>query len=167
MSADVHMEKLEELLDRVKRNRLKLANERIVRPEPMATKELPIPSEPPPAIEEEIAPSPVAAAPIPEPVMPEPVMPEPVMPEPVIPEPVETEPVIPEPVMPEPVETEPVETEPVIPEPVMPEPVDEEIRTFESTPVASGPVAQMDGRPAREWTLKAVLNRAWNLGGRS
>ena len=132
MSADVHMEKLEELLDRVKRNRLKLANERIVRPEPMATKELPIPSEPPPAIEEEIAPSPVAAAPIPEPVIPEPVVPE-----------------------------------PVIPEPVIPEPVEEEVRTFETTPVASGPVAQMDGRPAREWTLKAVLNRAWNLGGRS
>ena len=137
MSADVHMEKLEELLDRVKRHRLKLANERIVRPEPMATKELPIPSEPPPAIEEEIAPSPVAAAPIPEPVIPEPVVPEPVIPE------------------------------PVIPEPVIPEPVEEEVRTFETTPVASGPVAQMDGRPAREWTLKAVLNRAWNLGGRS
>jgi len=127
MSADVHMEKLEELLDRVKRNRLKLANERILRPEPMATKELPTPSEPPPAFEEELAPPPVAAAPIPAPVI----------------------------------------TAPVIPEPVIPEPVDEEIRTFESTPVASGPVAQMDGRPAREWTLKAVLNRAWNLGGRS
>ncbi len=147
MSADVHMEKLEELLDRVKRNRLKLANERILRPEPTAAKELPIPSEPPPAFEEELAPPPVAVSP----------MPEPPMLEPVLPEPVETEPVMPEPVMPEPVMPEPVETEPV----------EEEIRTFESTPVASGPVAQMDGRPAREWTLKAVLNRAWNLGGRS
>ena len=152
MSADVHMEKLEELLDRVKRNRLKLANERVVRPEPVAAKELPIPSEPPPAFKEELAPPPVASAPVPEPVIPEPVMTEPMIPEPVIPEPVIPEPVIPE---------------PVIPEPVIPEPVDEEVRTFESTPVASGPVAQIDGRPAREWTLKAVLDRAWNLGGRS
>ncbi len=122
MSANIHMGKLEELLDRVKRNRLKLANERILRPEPKAPEGLPIPSEPPPAIEEELAPPPVEAAPI---------------------------------------------TEPVMPEPVMPEPVDEEVRTFESTPVASGPVAQMDGHPTRKWTLKAVLNRAWNLGGRS
>jgi hypothetical protein len=43
-------------------------------------------------------------------------------------------------------------------------PVQEEVRQFESTPTTSGSVAVASGRIKREWTLAAVLERAWKLG---
>ncbi len=46
---------------------------------------------------------------------------------------------------------------------VVAEPVEEGIRQFEATPEATGDVAVLTGQPSKEWTLNAVLDRAWNL----
>jgi len=43
-------------------------------------------------------------------------------------------------------------------------PVPEEVRQFESTPATSGSVAVASGQIKREWTVAAVLERAWKLG---
>jgi hypothetical protein len=43
-------------------------------------------------------------------------------------------------------------------------PVPEEVRQFESTPATSGSVAVASGQLKREWTVAAVLERAWKLG---
>ncbi|MDJ0765434.1 MAG: hypothetical protein QNJ97_20810 [Myxococcota bacterium] len=57
--------------------------------------------------------------------------------------------------------------------PVMPaipqagtEPAEEEVRAFETTPTASGDVAAIQNPPQRDWTLAAVLERAWQLGAK-
>ena len=43
--------------------------------------------------------------------------------------------------------------------------VEETVRTFESTPQASGDVVSVSrDRTRADWTLKAVLERAWKLG---
>jgi hypothetical protein len=40
----------------------------------------------------------------------------------------------------------------------------EEVRQFETTPTSSASVAVTTGQAEREWTLSAVLERAWKLG---
>ncbi|MDD5309478.1 MAG: hypothetical protein PHU25_19345 [Deltaproteobacteria bacterium] len=39
-----------------------------------------------------------------------------------------------------------------------------EVRVLEATPFASRPVTRLLGALQREWTLNAVLDRAWKLG---
>lgn len=154
-----------------------------------AEPDLPAPSEPPPvqriswgpdshapaaAVEAPLEPEPlivsqypVVHSPEPEPE-PEPVL-EP-LPEPIsaTPEPA-SEPVTIIPAAPEPVVLSPEsEPEPVVlsPEPE-PEPIavtPSETRTFESAVAAAGPVFSISGTHPREWTLHAVLDRAWRVG---
>jgi len=165
MSAENNVAKLEEILERVKLNRIRLANAReeaqkvaVAPAEPEAV--LPPPAEPAPVVAE---PEPVVAEPEPVVAEPEPVVaePEPVVaePEPVVAEP---EPVVAEP---EPVVAEP---EPLVaePEPVVAEPEPEpETRTFEAPVTSSGPVASMEGEiQTGAWTLDAILRRAHKLG---
>jgi hypothetical protein len=149
-SAEERRALLEELLQRVKGNRANLEQARLVEPA--------------------VSPEPLAEAD--EPIEPEPVQLAPAEPEPVEPEPVEPEPVEPEPVEPEPVEPEPVEPEPVEPEPaepaISPEPLAEadeaETLMVEVKTAATAPVAAAEGSRPREWTIEAVLQRAWDLG---
>ncbi len=44
-----------------------------------------------------------------------------------------------------------------------PSPV-EEVRQYETTPTSSGAVAVTTGQKEREWTVPAILERAWKLG---
>lgn len=47
--------------------------------------------------------------------------------------------------------------------PIVEEPA-QEVREFASAPTSSGAVAIATGQSEREWTLSAVLERAWKLG---
>jgi fused signal recognition particle receptor len=174
---------LESLLDRVKRNKGCLVEEReAASAEPLIEKEptlvsLPTPAEPvpvvlesvpPPAVEEVetkkpiklVAPAAAAAnvAKLEEPVEPEPEAPRMT----VVPE-LEPEPVI----EPEPAPEPEPEPEPV-PEPaVMAKQPVEETRSFEAAPPIAAEVAVVrEDKSQREWTLDAVLKRAFNLGSR-
>jgi hypothetical protein len=148
---------LEKLLERVKNNREGLEQARQV--------EAAAPVEPEP-----VAPEPEPVAPEPEPVAPEP---EPVAPEPVVPEPVAeaAEPVadveLPRPSEPPPIPQAARDSSPAPPPQPEPapgsEPVEEELRV-EAKTAASGAVARVEGEPQRQWTLEAVLERAWKLG---
>ncbi len=224
LSVEDRKNRLEELLDRVKRNRGRLPEERAtgeiaLETEPSEDAEsvpaLPVPSEPPP-VEESLAEAvpdedesatidltqPTAAAePVEEEIAevepievdddeelmePEPFEPEeeileaePIEPEPdeelMEPEPFEPEEEILE-AEPDPIESAPEpepEPEPIesasIPEPeiepqVVAESAEPEVRQYDATPAASGEVATMQGEQPREWTLDAVLKRAWKLG---
>jgi hypothetical protein len=173
LSTEEKRNRLEELLVRVRRNRAFLlqpysaADDEVeVRPN------LPMPMEPKPVRRISNLPSASSSAPV------TPVEPEPVShdswatePEPVATVSLKAEPVIkvePEPVaVVLPVPKPGPEPEPVAPYP-MPRPIssiaDETPRIFEANVQASSPIAAVHGRAEREWTLSAVLKRAWRLG---
>jgi hypothetical protein len=174
MSSEAHVAQLQDLLERVQRNRLRLAELRS-----SAGAEAPAPEAPPVAE--------VAAPPEPEPPESAPILPVPTPPatelKPVEPEP-EPEPepeLVPlpdEPVIavsepfeeitltsPIPLVAEVTSPFPLVAEAPAPQP-DLSPRRFEGEVVASGPVAEVAGTRVvqRSWSLDAVLFRAWRLG---
>jgi len=191
MSSDSQVAQLQDLLERVQRNRLRLAELRSARaPEP-AAEEAPETAQ--------TKPLPAAAAPVlPAPVPPAPLLPAPVQPAPVLPAPsepaakvIEYRPTPPAPAPPPAAAQRPIEPEPQL-EPLPDEPAmvtsepfaeaattspiplvaapeerpDLEPRRTPGKAVASGPVAEVTGSLAvqRSWSLDAVLFRAWRLG---
>ncbi len=81
------------------------------------------------------------------------------------PEPIESTPEpAPEPAPePEPIEPVPIPESELEPQ-VVAESAEPEVRQYDATPTASGEVATIQGDRPREWTLDAVLKRAWKLG---
>jgi len=179
MSPEAHVAQLQDLLERVQRNRLRLAELRgsgaVEAPDRDA----------PPAVE-------AAAQPVPEQPAIAPVLAAPVLPLPVLPAPAEPAAAKIEPPAPVFIALQPVEPEPeLVPLPDEPgiaasEPFEEVTKTspiplvaaaparqpdlaprgFEGAVVASGPVAEVSGTRVvqRSWSLDAVLFRAWRLG---
>jgi hypothetical protein len=172
MTAEANVAVLHELLDRVQRNRLKLAEARS-----QAAEAAPAPAVGVAELDEPEAPPVIQAAPAPAPVPhaePEAEL-EPLPDEPALAasepfEGIETTPVrvatpvaapIPAPI-PAPIAARAAATAPA-PSPALP---DLEPRTFAGEIDASGPVASVSERaePARPWSMVAVLTRAWKLG---
>jgi len=166
---------LEKLLERVRRNRGQMLSTRIAAPEPEAAPPSPalaeqpepeaaevvyeseelVPLEPAPveAAPESIEPAPVEAAPVPAKAAPALAEAEPEY---------EEEELVP--LEPEPVEAAPV-PEPAPAAPATPLPASEpEVRSYRTEVAASGPVAVVEGAREKQWTIEAVLNRAWKLG---
>jgi len=149
MGENARVSKLEELLKRVEKNRVKLAAATSASTEPVV---LPTPIEPPPsAAELELIPEPKTKT-IPKPVAkPEPV----VKPMPVAkPEPI---------VKPMPVATPAPKPIPR-PAPAPAASTVSEKKTSVGQISAAGPVATVSGKISTDWTLDAVLDRAFKLG---
>jgi hypothetical protein len=183
MSSEANVAQLQDLLERVQRNRLRLTELRT------RTAEAPA-EEPAPAIETVVAPvvtAPVVTAPAAAPVLPAPSEPSMQELERRFPKPVPiVKPAAPvlelQPAEPEP-ELEPLPDEPPIapsepfeevastrPIPLVAEApapqLDLSPRSFQGTVAATGPVAEFTGKREiqRSWSLDAVLFRAWRLG---
>jgi len=160
MSSESHVAQLQDLLARVQKNRVRLAE--------LRNAPVPEPAQAAPEVVQP-APQPATAAP----VLPAPTPPAPVLPAPVAaarqiePEP-QLEPLPDEPPM---IASEPfadvVSTRPLPLVAVAPEKrPDLETRRVPGRAAASGPVAEVTGSLTvqRSWSLDAVLFRAWRLG---
>jgi hypothetical protein len=137
-NAEARRQELEEILARVQRNRITVEASRIPRSAMLETAQ-PEPASEPMDMLPEIAPEPPPRIVLPQPTEPPPF------------------------VAPAVLEVVRVETV-CAPAEAAPQAAAPEVRVLEPTPFASQPVVKLAGARQREWTLSAVLDRAWKLG---
>jgi len=172
MNTNAQVSKLEDLLVRVQKNRISMAEELAAEKIRTRITLLPVPSEPAPMFSEFET---ELEAPAKQPslatitVETETTIAEPVIEQKSTPpksEPAELELIIePELIETEPIKPEPIELVPTQNKPIIKHEQTEESRTLKPQITTSSSISKTTGTPEKSWTLEAVLYRAWKLGG--